>query len=48
MEVVQYKFTHKKYTEQTNDTEYPERNIHKNKDTCFKIHIYIYHYKIYI
>jgi uncharacterized protein YceK len=25
--------THKQYTEQHNETEYPERNIHKNKNT---------------
>jgi len=42
MEVVQYKFTHKKYTEQTNDTEYPERNIHKNKDTYYPEVLYLY------
>jgi len=30
MAVVQYTFTHKQYTEQHNETEYPERNIHKN------------------
>jgi hypothetical protein len=27
--VVQYTFSHKKYTEQRNETEYPERNIRK-------------------
>jgi len=31
--VVQYTFTHKQYTEQHNKTEYPERNIHNNKNT---------------
>jgi hypothetical protein len=31
--VVQYTFTHKQYTEQYNKTEYPERNIHNNKNT---------------
>jgi len=31
--VVQYTFTHKQYTEQHNETEYPERNIHSNKNT---------------
>jgi hypothetical protein len=31
--VVQYTFTHKQYTEQHNDTEYTERNIHNNKNT---------------
>jgi hypothetical protein len=30
--VVQYTFTHKEYTEQHNETEYRERNIHKNKN----------------
>jgi len=25
--------THKQYTEQHNETEYPERNIHNTKDT---------------
>jgi hypothetical protein len=29
--VVQYTFTHKQYTEQHNDTEYTEWNIHTNK-----------------
>jgi hypothetical protein len=33
--VVQYTFTHKKYTEQHNETEYTEQNIHNNKN---KIH----------
>jgi hypothetical protein len=28
--VVQYTFTHKQYTEQHNETEYPEQNINKN------------------
>jgi len=27
----QYTFTHKQYTEQHNETEYPEQNIHNNK-----------------
>jgi hypothetical protein len=31
--VVQYTFTHKQYTEQHNQTEYTERNIHNNKNT---------------
>jgi hypothetical protein len=31
--VVQYTFTHKQYTEQHNETEYTERNIHNNKNT---------------
>jgi len=31
--VVQYTFTHKQYTEQHNETEYPEWNIHNNKNT---------------
>jgi hypothetical protein len=30
---VQYTFTHKQYTEQQNETEYTERNIHNNKNT---------------
>ena len=30
---VQYTFTHKQYTEQHNATEYPERNVHNNKNT---------------
>ena len=31
--VVQYTFTqHKQYTEQHNETEYAERNIHNNKN----------------
>ena len=33
MAVVQYTFTHKQYTEQHNETEYTERNIHNNKNT---------------
>jgi hypothetical protein len=28
--VVQYTFTHKQYTEQHNETEYTERNVHNN------------------
>ena len=28
-----YTFTHKQYTEQHNETEYTERNIHNNKNT---------------
>jgi hypothetical protein len=32
---VQYTFTHKQYTEQHNETEYRERNIHNNKNTQF-------------
>ena len=31
--VVQYTFTHKQYTEQRNETEYTEQNIHNNKST---------------
>jgi hypothetical protein len=31
--VVQYTFTHNQYTEQHNETEYTERNIHNNKNT---------------
>jgi hypothetical protein len=31
--VVQYTFTQKQYTEQHNETEYTERNIHNNKNT---------------
>jgi hypothetical protein len=30
--VVQYTFTHKQYTEQHNETQYLERNIHNNKN----------------
>jgi len=30
---VQYTFTHKQYTEQHNETEYTEQNIHNNKNT---------------
>jgi hypothetical protein len=33
MAVVQYTFTQKQYTEQHNETEYPERNIYNNKNT---------------
>jgi len=29
---VQYTFTHKQYTEQHNETEYTEKNLHKNKN----------------
>jgi len=29
----QYTFTHKQYTEQRNETEYREQNIHNNKIT---------------
>jgi len=38
--VVQYTFTHKKYTEQHNETQYPEQNIRndKNKETNKRIH----------
>ena len=28
-----FTFTHKQYTEQHNETEYPERNIRNNKNT---------------
>jgi hypothetical protein len=31
--VVQYAFTQKQYTEQHNESEYTERNIHNNKNT---------------
>jgi hypothetical protein len=31
--VVQYTLTHKQYTEQHNETEYTEQNIHNNKNT---------------
>jgi hypothetical protein len=31
--VVQQTFTHKRYTERHNETEYLERNIHKNKNS---------------
>jgi hypothetical protein len=31
--VVQYTFTHKQYTEQHDETEYTEQNIHNNKNT---------------
>jgi len=30
---VQYTFTHEQYTEQHNETEYPERNVRNNKNT---------------
>jgi hypothetical protein len=30
--VVQYTLTHKQYTEQHNEAEYTERNIHNNKN----------------
>jgi hypothetical protein len=30
---VQYTFTHKQYTEQQNETEYTERNLHNYKNT---------------
>jgi hypothetical protein len=33
MAVVQYTFTHRQYTEQHNEMEYLERNIHNNKNT---------------
>jgi len=33
MAVVQYTFTHKQYTEQHNEKQYLERNIHNNKNT---------------
>jgi hypothetical protein len=35
--VVQYTFTHKQYTEQHNETEYTEWNIHNNKSTYTRI-----------
>jgi len=31
--VVQYTFTHKQYTEQHDETQHLERNIHNNKNT---------------
>jgi hypothetical protein len=31
--VVQYTFTHRQYTEQHNQTEYTERNVHNNRNT---------------
>jgi len=31
--VTQYTFTYKQYTDQHNETEYPEWNIHNNKNT---------------
>jgi hypothetical protein len=31
--IVRYTFTHKQYTEQHNETEYTEQNIHNNKNT---------------
>jgi len=33
MAVVQYTFAHKQHTEQHNEREYLERNIHNNKNT---------------
>jgi len=33
--VVQYTFTQKQYTEQHNETQYLERNIHNNKNTQY-------------
>jgi len=30
---VLYRFIHKQYTEEHNETEYPERKIHNNKNT---------------
>jgi hypothetical protein len=33
MGVAQYTFTEKQYTEQHNETEYTEQNIHNNKNT---------------
>ena len=33
MAVVQYTFTHKQYTEQHSEIEYPEQNVHNNKNT---------------
>ena len=38
MAVVQYTFTHKQYTEQHNETEYIEQNIHKYINITIKIH----------
>ena len=31
--VVKYKFTNKQYAKKHNETEYPEQNIHNNKNT---------------
>jgi hypothetical protein len=33
---VQYTFTHKQYTEQHNETEYTERNIHNSKNNMIQ------------
>jgi hypothetical protein len=33
MAVVQYTFTQNQYTEEHNESEYTERNIHNNKNT---------------
>jgi hypothetical protein len=35
--VVRYTFTHKQYTQQHNETEYTERNIHKNNENLKRI-----------
>jgi len=40
MAVVQYTFTHKQYTDQHKETEYPERNIHNNKNTSITIKLH--------
>ena len=49
---VQYTVTHKQYTEQHNETEYPEGNIHSNKTTWFTklniSNIYVYMYIIFL
>ena len=37
---MQYTFTHKQYIENKNETQYPERNIHKKE--CINITIKIY------
>ena len=35
MAVVQYTFTHKQYTEQHSEIDYPEQNVHNSKNTQF-------------
>jgi len=40
--VVLYTCTHKQYTEQHNETEYIEQNIHNNKHTYVNTTIRIY------
>jgi len=43
--LVQYTFTHKQCTEQHNETEYTERNIHNNKNKNITIKYIIYKIK---